>query len=225
MLSQIISRFIEIVLPQFCLICRERCPHIACKDCLKAVFPNDHNRCVCCASITSLNTLCGQCLQKPPAFDQAFFCYPYNQIAKQWIHAFKYHRKLYYARLFAAQLFDVVQHLDIDAIVAVPLHRKRLLQRGYNQSHEIAKLLAKKMEKPLIKHAVVRIKHTMPQYGLKKKARQMNLQGAFRLKKAIPHQKILVIDDVMTTGSTVKALSKPLKKAKKQIFIAAIFRA
>ena len=94
------------------------------------------------------------------------------------------------------------------------MHESRLRQRGFNQSIEISRVLAKKLEIPIEYKAVVRQRSTVAQTGLNAKQRQKNIKGAFNVVRPLNYQHVLIIDDVMTTGATVNELAKVLKKNK-----------
>lgn len=98
-----------------------------------------------------------------------------------------------------------------ECIIPVPLHRRRLRQRGFNQALEIAKPLAKKLQLPVDFKTCIRTKHTRPQSELSAKKRQQNIKNAFTLKKPITAKHVAIVDDVMTTGNTVTELSALLR--------------
>jgi ComF family protein len=100
-----------------------------------------------------------------------------------------------------------------ELIIPVPLHEKRLKERGYNQSLEIARPIARQLKIPLAISVCDRIKHTPPQSSLSKYERQQNLHGAFSIHRTIPVKHVVIFDDVVTTGSTVVELGKILHQA------------
>jgi ComF family protein len=100
-----------------------------------------------------------------------------------------------------------------DAIVAVPLHRSRLIERGYNQALELARPLAAATRKPLLVSGIHRRRPTAPQSQLAAAHRRQNLRGAFRVSRRIEGMHLAIVDDVMTTGATVEALAEALRSA------------
>jgi ComF family protein len=143
------------------------------------------------------------------------------------IKALKFRRRLFYAPAFAELLYTAADALpdDIDAILPVPLHWRRRWFRGFNQAVEIAKPVAKHLGVSLIKN-VHRQKATRFQSGLSAKERAKNLQSAFVVRGALRFQHVLIIDDVMTTGTTVRHLARVLKRAGvKQVSALAVARA
>ena len=130
------------------------------------------------------------------------------------IKALKFRRKLFYAPAFAQLLCHVRHQLpdDLDAVLPVPLHWRRKWWRGFNQALEIAKPVAKELGLPLI-HVARRQRATTPQSGLSAKQRAKNMRDAFRVKRALACEHVLLIDDVITTGATITQLGKVLRHA------------
>jgi len=127
------------------------------------------------------------------------------------IKAFKFDRKLYYAPAFAELLSEAAQSLppDIDAVLPVPLHWRRKATRGFNQASEIAAPVARFMGLPLLQ-GVRRRKATPFQSGLAAKDRVRNLRDAFETTRVLTRRHVLIVDDVVTTGATMRALAKVL---------------
>lgn len=116
--------------------------------------------------------------------------------------------------------------LNIDLVVPVPVQRKRLRQRSYNQALLLAREVARIRKLPVANDLLVKIRETESQQGLSAKERMKNLQGSFELHKDISKQRILLIDDVMTTGATVAACSRVLiKGGAAEVYVAVIGRA
>lgn len=154
-----------------------------------------------------------------PAFDRTFVLFPYDPPIPQFIFALKFHHQLYYANTFGQLFLSRISKVWYknqalpDMIIPVPLHRKRLRERGFNQSLEIAKFISKSLNIPLDIHGVKRIKNTQAQSGLKLASRKQNLERAFTTvqKNRYAHLTIAILDDVMTTGYTVRSLAQTLK--------------
>ncbi len=131
------------------------------------------------------------------------------------IQALKYGRQLSCARILgeylAAHIGDIATKPDV--VVPVPLHRARLRERGFNQSLELARPLAKRLGIPLIIDGARRTRPTVPQTGLRLKERQKNVRGAFAVMQDFTDKRIAIVDDVMTSGATVEALARALRKA------------
>lgn len=224
-MKTIITRLIDSVFAQHCLLCKTKSALIICTEC-KHQLKSHTIRCPRCARPSPSNLACISCQHTPPLFDKAYACFDYKGVIKHSIQQFKYHEALYFAPFFAACLHEMIDWSDVDAILAVPLHRKRLISRGYNQSQQLAKRLGRKTGKPVVSHYVKRMKNTAPQHTLDKTARAKNPKGAFKLIKPIPYKKLLIIDDVMTTASTLNALCKTLQQAgSHHIIVACVARA
>jgi len=131
------------------------------------------------------------------------------------IHALKFsrQRRIGHAlgELLAMELLGTGPVADIDVLTAVPLHRKRLRERGYNQSMEIARAVAAMLGLPLMISGIERARATRPQAQLAAAERERNLHGAFEITRELAATRIALIDDVMTTGATLNALAAALK--------------
>lgn len=160
---------------------------------------------------------CGSCLSLSPYYDQTLPIFYYDLPIREMIHAIKFQGKLLYSRLLTKLMIEVYQayyknnNLP-DLIIPVPLFKKRLQQRGFNQAKEIAQFLAKTFSIPL-KHFCSRIKNTLPQANIGANLRQTNVKDAFICKNSLAGKHVVLIDDVVTTGHTINAVSKVLKKA------------
>ena len=143
------------------------------------------------------------------------------------IKALKFQRKLFYAPAFSGLLCAASRMLPdgIDAVLPVPLHWRRRWFRGFNQAHEIAKPVAKKLGVPILGN-VRRKRSTAFQAGLSARARANNLRAAFAVRGALSCDHVLIVDDVITTGTTVRQLARVVKKAgAKKVSVLAIARA
>lgn len=149
----------------------------------------------------------------PGEFDCSIAVMHYSFPVDAAIKAFKFNRKLYYAPAFAELLCSAAHLLprDIDAILPVPLHWRRKTLRGFNQADEIAKPVARFMRLPVMR-GVTRCKATPFQSGLTAKDRANNLKGSFETTRHLSQAHVLIIDDVVTTGATTRALAKVLLK-------------
>lgn len=130
------------------------------------------------------------------------------------LKAFKFRRRLFYAPAFADLLVEACSLLpqDIDAVLPVPLHWRRQWWRGFNQAYEIGRPVARHLGRPLVDN-VVRRRATPTQSGLNAAQRTRNLNGAFRVKGTPQQAHVLIIDDVITTGTTVRRLAAVLQGA------------
>ena len=143
------------------------------------------------------------------------------------IHQFKFNGKVGLDRPLGVLLEQAIDtDLKIDLLVPVPLQRKRLQQRSYNQALLLARVVAKLRKLPVDNDLLIKVRETETQQGLSAKERVKNLQGSFKLEKNVSGQNILLVDDVMTTGATVAACSRSLiEGGAANIYVAVIGRA
>ncbi len=159
---------------------------------------------------------CGYCLQYSPPFDSLISAFAYHAPVDRLISAFKFQHQLSLAALFSHGLIQQINQRgigNIEAILPVPLHPQRLRQRGYNQALELALPLANYFSLPLLTHAVYRQRATKTQSRLDIQQRKTNMRHAFALREPLPFSHIALVDDVVTTGSTVAELARLLKQS------------
>ncbi len=182
-------------------------------------LPRNTNHCPCCAEIFEPNIaeqlLCGRCLSQPPAFDKVYAPFIHQEEIRYLITGLKFAKQYKNARLLGSLLAEYLKiHAEIpDLIVPVPLHPARYHERGFNQAVEIARTVAGLLTLPTDTASFLRNKDTPHQTGLSAKQRQQNLRKAFAIVKPIGANHVAIVDDVMTTGSTVNALAEALKRA------------
>ncbi len=160
-----------------------------------------------------------QAMADPPVFDRARAVCRYDDTARELVHRLKYGDRVELAPALAGLMANAGAELieSADVIVPVPLHRFRLWSRRFNQAAALCLPLARSTAKPLALHALVRVRRTRPQVGLSRDQRRLNLQGAFKpgpeALRMVEGRRVLLVDDVLTTGSTVNAASRALLKA------------
>jgi ComF family protein len=213
---------IDVVLPPRCPCCGEIVDgdDRFCANCFGQLHALGPPQCACCGVPLphegDAAAQCGACLSAPPTFQRARAPFAYGGPARQLVLALKHGRRLHLARMMARAMLRTAGELPEDAvIVPVPSHRWRLFQRGFNQAAEIARHLSRQSGRPLAVDALARTRATPNTKGLTRKARQKNVQGAFRVAHAdqIKGRTIVLVDDVMTTGATVSACAEKLAKA------------
>lgn len=159
-------------------------------------------------------TVCGQCLSDPPPFDRAVAPLVYAPVSAWLIAGLKFRRQLGHARLLAQLLSGTLNGIDPpDRLLPVPLHRRRLRERGYNQALEIARPLARQYRLPLDIHSVRRVKATAPQSSMGLKDRRRNIRGAFVCSTSLQDQHVAIMDDVATSTATARELAGVLRRA------------
>jgi ComF family protein len=172
-------------------------------------------RCPLCALPTPDGAVCGVCLRSPPAHDGIACGVAYEFPVDTLVQALKYHGRLAAARPLAGMLSRALVEEPVpDLIVALPLSRERIVERGYNQATEIARLLAKPaVLEVATRRPLVRAGHAPPQAGLPLDARKRNVKGVFRCVEQLDGLRIAIIDDVMTSGATLDEAARVLKRA------------
>jgi ComF family protein len=162
---------------------------------------------------------CGRCQERKFHFECTVTRYLHRGPVRECVHRFKYNRHFYLRRELGRWLADTLTdsrmtEQRIDAIVPVPLHSTRKRERGFNQAAVLAELLGQKAGKPVL-HALQRIRYTSTQTQFDRDTRMENLRNAFRMRQNVPVRKLhlLLVDDVLTTGSTVDECARVLKQA------------
>ena len=173
--------------------------------------------------------MCASCIKEAPFYDQARYLFAYTPESKNIIFKIKYHNQVHLAkfcaRLLSAKFISFIERADF--IIPVPMHFFKLILRGFNQSMVLVKYLAKFSQKDYIKYLLVKSKYTKSQSLLTRKARLTNLKNTIKIKEKykemIKDKTILLIDDVITTGSTINECARILKKAgAKEVLVLAI---
>lgn len=183
-----------------------------CGACAGELLRHEPRACPRCALPTPEGQICGRCLREPPAFDATHALYSYVFPVDTLIHALKYRHRLSLARFFADTAVKRGMP-EADVVVPMPLHPKRLAERGFNQALEIARPLARAAGLPLERESVVRERYSPPQVTLAREARLTNPRGTFACHSQFDGLRVMVVDDVMTTGASLDAIARCLKAA------------
>ena len=195
-----------------CLLCgAEGAPELLCPACI-ADLPALAESCPRCALPSPAAALCGSCLKLPPHFDATLALWRYEFPCDGLVQALKYRARLALAGFFARSHASRPMP-EVDLIVPMPLHPKRLAERGFNQALEIARGLARHLGRPIEPRGVLRVKDTLPQTVLPYEERAKNVRGAFLCRLDLSGASVAVLDDVMTTGATLNELARALKRA------------
>ena len=168
---------------------------------------------------------CSLCRLGLTGFDSVYTFGSYEDTLRGLIHLFKYNQVRPLAAPLGALLARAIpREHRFDVIVPMPLHWKKRWSRGYNQSELLAKEIARRWGLPVSK-MVRRIKATAPQAGLSNSKRRLNVRGAFVARKSVKGLRVLLIDDVLTTGATASACARVLKRAgASHVAVAAVAR-
>lgn len=222
-----LKKFFEIIFPSRCLTCRKMISDNALfcnEDWQKLQFITEP-KCKICAypffyeGSAHASLLCAQCIAKKPFFDSTTTIFKYNEQIKKIIFDLKYYDSTHLSKKFAQLILQKIKNEvhEYDLIVAVPLHKKRLRERKFNQAILLAQAILKEAKHiEFYPNIMLRKKYTKSQAHLKQKEREKNLSGSFvfneKYREKIKGKNILLVDDVMTTGSTLNSCAKILKK-------------
>ncbi len=164
--------------------------------------------------------VCGRCLTRPPRYGRARYGTHYERLVREALVRFKYHAALHSGRglsvLLIRSFYRYFEKSEFDVIVPVPIHRKRLIRRGFNQSLVLAQRLSADTGIPINRTALKKVKDTLPQVGLTRRERIENLKGSFGVSNpaVLLGKRVLLVDDVATTGSTIAECAKVIAAAK-----------
>lgn len=221
-------RALRFVLPVECAVCARSLSTdpvpFFCWDCWHRIVPFRRPACARCdqpfvseaATSFTPDHHCQNCQQRLPAYQRAWTLFPYIPPLQDAICLFKYRGKVALAQPLADLMIAALpDHLNIDLVMPVPLHPSRLRSREFNQSLLLADRIARHLNRPVCPANLLRITATEPQTTLSRRARLRNLRKAFAVRHphVISGQRLLLIDDVFTTGTTVNECAKTLKKA------------
>lgn len=205
-------------LPTSCILCDDDglIAKDICEICFKRLLKNEPNcyQCGLLLNQSTTNNLCGGCQSAPPDFQLTHAAFLYQGAMRYLISQLKFNRQYKNARLLGQLLAESLPKTALpQCIIPVPLHKKRYRQRGFNQSLEIAKTVSKQLHIPVDNHICIRTKNTAHQVGLNSKQRGENIKNAFSIIKPREYTHIAILDDVLTTGSTVRELAAVFKKS------------
>jgi ComF family protein len=208
--------------PSQCVLCgrlgvdehRDLCAGCECD------LPKNHASCDVCAEplqATAPALTCGECIQRPPRFDVCLAPYRYAYPLDHMIRSLKYGGAVAHGRVLGELVATQLQAMPHDrrpqALLPVPLAAGRFRKRGYNQATVLAELLQRHLAIPLHTNVLARTRETLEQAGLDQRARRRNIRGAFSLVRDSSAAHVAIIDDVVTTGSTVNEIARVLKRA------------
>ena len=239
MINKLINWILDLLFPKFCLGCQKEGFYI-CPDCFKKIEINKFSNCFICGRRWPNNSVCSTCQRKTKLTGLLIASSWENPLLRQIIYEYKY-RFIKDLSIPLSNLLIIflnhsgffTQHLPLDInsyiLIPVPLHKRRLIWRGFNQAELLAKQLNKHLKIPMINNLIIRSRHTRPQMDIKdQKERRENIKQAFKWspafkQKILSHSKgwspitgkiVILIDDVCTTGSTLEECAKILKPLK-----------
>ncbi|WP_348758999.1 ComF family protein [Candidatus Methylocalor cossyra] len=202
--------------PPTCLLCGDpgQRGRDLCRPCADAL-PYLRRACPRCALPHAEAGPCAACRADPPAFDRAFALFHYQAPVDHLIRALKFGARHPCARLLGTLLADGLEGRGArpEALIPVPLHARRYRQRGFNQTVEIARTVARRLGITLDLGSCRRVRATAPQAQLSARERHENLRAAFAVRPGVGYRHVAIIDDVVTTGATANALAQALRDA------------
>jgi ComF family protein len=209
----------DVLLPPRCVLCGQCCSSVClCEPCrIDLPWPGPH--CYQCGLpvASPIDKICGACIQNRPPFTRTIYPLIYQFPADRLVQAFKFKRQLVAGRILSHLMCESViasQMVFPDVLIPVPLHKLRLLKRGFNQAYELGAYASQLLKIPMLTTGLGRLRNTKAQSGLTRKQRRRNVRGAFYWRGPDkPGLHVALIDDVMTTGTTVNECARVLKKA------------
>ena len=216
---------LDLVLPPVCMACRRPVdrPHGLCGACWARLQPIERPYCerlgIPFGFDLGEGALSAEAIATPPVFDRARAAVLYEDVARDLVHGLKYHDRTELVKLIGRMTARAGRDLypGADLIVPMPLHRRRLWTRKFNQAALIAREVGRISGLPVETMALIRVKATRPQVGLNERERAENVRGAFRVATAhravVEGKRVVLVDDVLTTGATVSAATRALKRA------------
>jgi len=226
--ANFISAILDFLFPPACLLCNSKeldwSESFICKNCFKEIPFITPPFCQRCSkpffTANPRNHLCSECMSKKNFFNQVRAIGKYEGVLKIIIHKFKYRGNFSMLRLLNLLIKNMPEDTrpllnSYDFIIPVPLHRTRLRERGFNQAVLFGKIIAREYGIPLKFMTLQRITSTFPQTMLPVTTRKLNVRDAFRVKDQtqVESKRILLVDDVYTTGATINECARILKKA------------
>jgi ComF family protein len=191
--------------------------HSFCSDCWTQIHFLGETGCTICGlplEATEAQT-CAVCLAQPPRIARTRAAVAYDDLSRGLAIRLKYGRKVAIARTMARYMAPLIERSDDTILVPVPLHRTRLWQRGFNQSALVARELSRRLKLRTDPLALRRFRRTPPLKGMSSLQRRKTVAGAFKVKDkaAVAGKSVILIDDVLTTGSTAEACARTLQRA------------
>lgn len=212
---------LDLMYPPRCPICHDIVEpgfQMICGSCMKQLPFVTAPKCTKCGKpVPEGDDLCYDCSVTAHAFTEGMGIFLYNEVMRKSMHYFKYMSRKEYGAFYAAAVWrfgrNTLKRWNPQVIVPIPIHKSRRRERGYNQAEVVAELLAGYMGIPVEKNILKRVNKTIAQKELTVEERRGNLKNAFVVNNAsVPWERVLLLDDIYTTGSTMDAAASALKK-------------
>lgn len=225
-IKRIGNDLVDAIFPPACPICAKPRPFKngvrldACERCMEKLEYISEPTCLKCGKALddSNRELCYDCKSDSHSYNQAAAVYKYSDSIKKSIYNFKYHNKREYATFYAKEMKmncgDIIAKWNPDVLIPVPIHASKLRIRGFNQAELIAEALGKATGIPVDTQSLERKVKTVPMKELDNVQRRKNLENAFKVaQNIVKYKKVLIVDDIYTTGATLDACATILKSA------------
>lgn len=215
-----IQKLLELLYPSTCIFCGKICQEGICPECRTKVRTIREPRCKKCGKPIrrAEEEYCYDCQKRKFHYEQGRSLWLHKAPVKESVYRFKYKNRRVYGEVYAKEMAEAFGELlrlrEIDLIIPVPLHKRKLKSRGFNQAAVLARKLGELTGIPVNTELVVRRKYTTPQKEFGHNERRKNLKDAFAVtKKQMDAAHILIIDDIYTTGSTIDSIAEVLEKS------------
>ena len=221
-IKRIAQGVLDVIYPRTCPFCdgilkREQ---DLCEECYSKLRYIEEPRCKKCGKQLPKDELeyCYDCAITAHMYKEGVAVFVYNDMVSKSIYRFKYHNRRYYARaygvLMARYCKETIKRWHPDVLIPVPIHHKKMQKRGYNQAELMAKELGFQLNIPIDDRILRRTKHTKAQKELTRSERKKNLEKAFKIcADVVEYKKVVLVDDIYTTGSTIDECAKVLMEA------------
>jgi competence protein ComFC len=208
-----VSALLDLFYPQRCVGCRRRASDLLCRECYENLPEIDRPYCARCGMPTAFEVYgCAECMDRDYAFYAARAPLRYDGVGKEIVHAIKYRGRVEAVdRLAAPLMAGVLEGERFDEVVPVPLHRLRLLRRGFNQAELLARAVAAQINAG-VSDKLRAVRKTTDQVELTAGERRANVRGAYAAREEV-RGRVLLVDDVFTTGATLDTCSEALVEA------------
>lgn len=220
-MKKVIETFFDILYPRRCPVCHDIAVprgHRICITCRDKLKPITGPRCYKCSKPLTRGEqeYCKNC-KTTHHFDQGLGIFSYGSVLRESMFQLKYGNRqeygVFYGQLAAYYSKNQIRCWNPQIIIPIPLHKKKMTKRGYNQAEIIASALGKELGLKIDTRTLLRTVYTNPQKDLGYRERKENLEHAFEIKGKLPWKKILLVDDIYTTGATIDSAAKVLKNA------------